>query len=281
MSLRDHLTELRTRLLKAMFWVLVGAIVGWIVYPTILEFLKAPYCDLPADKRFQSAGSTECQLAFFGPLDGFMLRLKVGVVSGIALASPFWLYQLWAFITPGLHRHERRWSMVFVVASSLLFAAGAVLSYFTVSNALELLFDLAGPGTISVIGADKYVSFVMSMLLVFGVSFELPLLVVMLNRVGVLAAARLLKWQRLAIFLIFLFAAVATPSQDPLSMCMLAFPMVLLYEVSVLIAWVHDRRKARREAASPYAGLSDDDASPMDDEMPSRSDNLTSIDDIH
>ncbi|HYT10962.1 MAG TPA: twin-arginine translocase subunit TatC [Mycobacteriales bacterium] len=265
MSLRDHIAELRSRLLKALFFVLLGAVVGWILYPSILDLLKEPYCQLPADRRFQpSAGGATCQLAFFGPLDGFVLRLKVGAICGVILAAPFWLYQVWAFVTPGLRRNERRWSILFVAVSTMLFAAGAVLSYFTIEKALSLLVNLAGSGTVAVIAVPNYVGFVTSMLLVFGVAFELPLLVVMLNLVGVLSAARLRRWQRMAIFLIFVFAAVATPSQDPISMCMLAIPMSVLFEIAVVIAAVHDRRKARREAAESFAHLPDDVASPLE-----------------
>lgn len=263
MSLRDHIAELRSRLLKALLFVLLGAIVGWIFYPQIIDVLKQPYCDLPPDRRFQGAAGG-CQLIFTSPLDGFMLRLKVGAISGVILAAPFWLYQLWAFITPGLRRRERRWTIAFVGLSSLLFAAGAALAYLTIENALALLVGLAGDSALAVIDIVKYMSFVTSMLLVFGVAFELPLLVVMLNLVGVLPAARLRRWQRLAVFLIFVFAAVATPSQDPFSMLMLGIPMALLFEVAVLVAWVHDRRKARREAAESFAELPDDVASPLD-----------------
>ena len=264
MSLRDHIAELRGRLLKALFFVALGAVVGWIFYPQIIDFLKQPYCALPLDRRFQG-NSTECQLIFTSPLDGFMLRLKVGAISGVVLAAPFWLYQLWAFVTPGLHRRERRYTVIFVAVSSLLFVAGAMLAYLTIENALSLLVNLAGDSTLAVLDIVKYMSFVTSMLLVFGVAFELPLLVVMLNLVGVLSAARLRRWQRLSVFGIFVFAAVATPSQDPLSMLMLAIPMAILFELSVLVATIHDRRKAKREAVEAFHDLPDDVASPLDD----------------
>ena len=263
MSLRDHIAELRSRLLKALLFIALGAIVGWILYPQILEILIRPYCALPADQRLLN-GNGECNLLVTAPLDGFVLRLKVGAICGVVLAAPFWLYQLWAFVTPGLHRRERRWTVLFVGLSTVLFAAGAALSYYTIEKALALLIGFAGDSTVAAIDAPKYIGFVTSMLLVFGAAFELPLLVSMLNLVGVLSAARLLRWQRLAIFLIFVFAAVATPSQDPISMCMLAIPMALLFEVAVFFAWLHDRRKARREAAESFGDLSDDVASPLD-----------------
>lgn len=263
MTLRDHIAELRGRLLKALFFVAIGAVVGWILYPQIIDFLKQPYCALPDNRRFQG-GNGDCQLIFTSPLDGFMLRLKIGAISGIILAAPFWLYQLWAFVTPGLHRRERRWTVTFVVVSSVLFVAGAFLAYLTVENALALLVNLAGDSTLAVLDVVEYMSFVTSMLMIFGIAFELPLLVVMLNQVGVLSAARLRRWQRLSVFGIFVFAAVATPSQDPFSMLMLAIPMAILFEISVVIASVHDRRKARRERAESYAELPDDVASPLD-----------------
>src|ERR1700761_659830 len=135
MSLRDHLSELRSRLLKALFFVAIGAVVGWVLYPRILEILIHPYCELPASQRLLS-GDGQCKLIFTSPLDGFVLRLKVGAICGIILAAPFWVYQLWAFITPGLHKRERRWTIGFVFMSTLLFAAGAVISYFTIEKAL-------------------------------------------------------------------------------------------------------------------------------------------------
>ena len=263
MSLRDHIAELRSRLLKALFFVAIGAVVGWILYPRILDILIQPYCQLPASQRLLS-GDGQCKLIFTSPLDGFVLRLKVGAICGILLAAPFWVYQLWAFITPGLHRREKRWTVGFVVMSTLLFAAGAIISYFTIEKALALLVGFAGDSTVAAIDAPKYVSFVTSMLLVFGAAFELPLLVTALNRVGVLSAARLIHWQRMSIFLIFVFAAVATPSQDPISMCMLAVPMCILFEIAVLFAWLHDRRKARRQAEGSFGDLSDDEISPLD-----------------
>lgn len=265
MPLREHLIELRQRLVKALLFIGLGAIVGWVLYPQILEILKEPYCDIPVEHRLQTGPAGTCDLPFFSPLDGFVLRFKVAGIVGMVFSAPFWLYQLWAFITPGLRRHERRWSVVFVASSTVLFAAGAALSYLTLSKALTLLVTIAGEGTVAAIEVTRYIGFVTTMLLVFGVSFELPLLVIMLNLVGVLSAERLLRWQRVAIFLIFVFAAIATPSQDPISMCMLAIPMALLFEAALLIAWLHDRRKARREAVEGFHDLSDDEASPLDD----------------
>jgi len=279
MSLRDHLVELRQRLIKALLFIALGAVVGWLLYPYILDILKEPYCSIPADRRFPPDVNGECKLTFFGPLDGFLLRFKVAAIAGALLSAPFWLYQLWAFVTPGLRRSERRWTVAFVAASTVLFAAGAALSYLTLSKALGLLIATAGEGTVAAIEVTRYLGFVTTMLLVFGVSFELPLLVIMLNLVGILPYRMLAKWQRTAIFLIFVFAAVATPSQDPISMSMLALPMCLLFEGAVLIAFFHDRRRARRDAIESFHALSDDEASPLDT-TPSSLDAVTDVDQV-
>jgi sec-independent protein translocase protein TatC len=265
MPLREHLVELRGRLLKSLLFIAVGAIAGWFLYPHILDVLKEPYCEIPASHRFPPDVNGVCKLTFFGPLDGFLLRFKVAAAAGAVISAPLWLYQIWAFVTPGLHRNERRWTIVFVATSTLLFLAGAVVSYFTLSKALTLLIGTAGEGTVAAIEVTRYLGFVMTMLLVFGVSFELPLLVVLLNLIGILPYRLLKRWQRTAIFLIFVFAAVATPSQDPISMSMLALPMCVLFESAVLIAFVHDRRKERRRALESFADLPDDVASPLDE----------------
>ena len=146
MSLRDHIAELRGRLLKALLFVGLGAVVGWILYPQILDVLKEPYCAAPAGPAVEPerGRGEECKLVFTAPLDGFVLRLKVGAICGVILAAPFWLYQLWAFVTPGLHRRERRWTVLFVGLLHVLFPAGAVLSYFTIEKALALLVGFAG-----------------------------------------------------------------------------------------------------------------------------------------
>jgi len=279
MSLRDHLVELRQRLIKALLFIALGAVVGWLLYPYILDILKEPYCSIPAERRFPPDVNGECKLTFFGPLDGFLLRFKVAGIAGALLSAPLWLYQLWAFVTPGLRRSERRWTVAFVAASTVLFAAGAALSYLTLSKALGLLITTAGEGTVAAIEVTRYLGFVTTMLLVFGVSFELPLLVIMLNLVGILPYRVLAKWQRTAIFLIFVFAAVATPSQDPISMSMLALPMCLLFEGAVLVAFVHDRRRARRDAIESFHALSDDEASPLDT-TPSSLDAVTDVDQV-
>ena len=265
MPLTEHLRELRNRLAKALLAFAVGTIICFIFYGPIFDWLIQPYCDLPPKTRGDfSAGDQDCQLAFFGVLDAFMIRLKISMIAGAVVSAPVWLYQLWSFITPGLHRHERRWSLTFVSLSLVLFAVGGFCAYLTLSKGLSLLLGFGGDGLVSVLDVNKYLSYVIAMLLVFGLSFELPLLVTMLNLAGVVSTARLRSWRRAEIFLVFVFAAVVTPSQDPFTMLALGLPMTFLYEVALLIGWLNDRRKARRGDTSPYAGLDDDETSPLD-----------------
>lgn len=269
MPLVDHLRELRNRLAKSVLIIIAGAIVALFFYDQILDFLKRPYCSLPIEHRFSPDGDpNNCALAFTSPLEGFVRRIKLSALAGVVLTAPLWLYQIWAFVAPGLKRSEKRYTVIFVVVSSVLFACGAVLSYFTLSKGLEILVKSAGDGTFALFTVDNYLGFVNTMLLVFGASFEVPLLVVMLNVIGVLSYERLRRWQRLSVFLIFVFAAIVTPSQDPFTMCALAVPMALLFEGAVLFAFIHDRRKARREAVESFHDLPDDVASPLDTTPP-------------
>lgn len=264
MTLLEHIIELRNRMVKAAIIIVLGAIVGWILYPHLLDILKEPYCSLPKDKRYSGTGANECDLVFTGPLDGFMIRIKIGAIAGIIMTGPLWLYQIWAFITPGLKKNERKYTLTFIAASTVLFAMGMTLAYFTLHKGLHLLVSAAGEGTVALLAVDKYLSFVNMMLMIFGASFEVPLLVVMLNMVGILSYERLMKWQRAAIFCIFVFAAVVTPSGDPFTMCALAVPMVILFEGAVVIARFHDKRKAARVAADNFHDIPDDEASPLD-----------------
>ncbi|MCW2602087.1 MAG: tatC, partial [Pseudonocardiales bacterium] len=199
-------------------------------------------------QRFPGIKAQNCDLVFTEPLGGLTTRLKVSVIAGAVLTAPLWLWQIWAFVTPGLHRHERRYAIIFVSAATVLFAGGVSLSYFTLKKGLQVLIGSAGDSVQALLTANSYISFVTLMLLVFGAAFQLPLLVVMLNRVGVLPYSVLRRSQRIAIFLIFVFTAVATPSGDPFTMLAMAVPVCILFEVSVLIARVHDARKARRDA---------------------------------
>jgi sec-independent protein translocase protein TatC len=267
MSVMDHLRELRRRVIVMVLIVAAGAIIGWIFYPQILSILKHPYCQIPPSRRFPP-NSSSCDLIFFQPLAGFTTRLKVAFIAGAVITAPLWLYQIWAFVVPGLRRTERKYTLIFIAASTALFAAGVSLAYLILSKGLRVLIGAAGPGTAALLDVNSYLSFVVLMLVVFGAAFELPLLVVLANFAGALPSRWLRKSQRIAIFLIFVFAAVATPSTDPFSMTAMAVPMCLLYEGAVLIATIHDRRKARRKAEQQAAAVLADDVPSTVDPIP-------------
>jgi len=260
MSLMEHIRELRNRLLKALLGLALGMVVGLIFFEPVWTFIERPYCKIPHQQRL--LGTDGCTLVMNGLFDGFFLHLKIMFVVGLIVSSPIWLYQLWAFIAPGLYARERRWTWVFVGTSVPLFAVGAAFAYFAMTNGLRFLLDLVPSGAAALITVDTYLGYAMAMLLIFGLAFELPLIIVILNLAGVLTHERLRKWRRLMIFGVFAFAAVAVPSPDPFSMLLLAVPCVLLIELAELFVWANDRRRARRP--SIYAGLGDDEISPLD-----------------
>lgn len=257
MPLMEHLRELRNRLIKAILGLLAGMVVGWIFFGPIWDFLKRPYTKLPTEHCLGG----KCDLVVHGIFDGFFVHLKVAMMVGAVLSSPIWLYQLWAFIAPGLYRKERRWTYVFMTAAVPLFVVGAGLAYLTMDKGLQIFIGLAPGDTTVLVGVQDYLGYAMAMLLIFGLTFELPLFVVVLNVAGVLTHQRIRTSRKMLIFGIFVFAAVATPSQDPFTMLALALPTVFLFELAEVFAYFHDRRKAA--APDPYEGLSDDEASPL------------------
>jgi sec-independent protein translocase protein TatC len=268
MPLMGHLRELRNRVVKAAAALLIGTAVGLIpaVFDRIWAFVERPFC------QAQVHGITGChrlghQLIFTGVLDPFMQRVEVAFFFGLIVTCPIWLYQVWAFIAPGLYRREKRWTYAFVGTAAPLFVAGAAIAYFAMSRGLGYLLGLTPTGVNNFIQVPTYLSYFVAMILGFGLAFELPLTMVILSLAGVLTHERFARWRRMIIFLVFVFAGIASPSPDPLTMLLLAGPCVVLVEVAEVVIWATDRRRARRPAL--YAGLSDDELSPLDLDLPS------------
>lgn len=228
MSLIEHLTELRRRLVMSVIAVALGAVIAFVLYNHILNFLIHPYCSI-------SAKHQKCTLFIQDPLEGFATRLKVAGYVGLFLASPVVLFQTWRFITPGLHPKEKKYAIPFVLSSILLFIFGAVIAMLTFPQALHFLIAVGGPNLATIFSPAKYLNLILLMIVAFGVAFEFPVVLVFLELAGVLSTARLKKWRRPAIVVIFIIAAVITPSQDPYSLFAMAIPMCLFYEAAILI----------------------------------------------
>ncbi|MCX5064835.1 twin-arginine translocase subunit TatC [Micromonospora lupini] len=258
MTLIEHVRELRNRLFRASLAIMIGFGFGiWLAEP-VRHLLSQPYCDLPGSKD----ASGKCLFVQLGPADLFLLNLKIGLWVGLIIAAPIWLYQLWAFIAPGLHRHERRYAYAFTALAAPLFAAGAVLAFFVTAKGLEFLMNVSGDDISTTLEVTRYISFVTNLILLFGVAFEFPLIVLMLNFVGIASAKRLLSWWRVAIFVFFAFSAVVTPTPDPFGMTALAACLSTLYFAAVGVAFINDRRRGRGKEV--YAGLDDDEVSPLE-----------------
>jgi sec-independent protein translocase protein TatC len=240
MTLGEHLRELRSRVAKAVLALTVGTIVGYAVFPQILDLLIAPYCEIPANVR---AG--ECNLIALRPLEPFSVRIRTSLVIGLFVGGPIIFYQLWRFITPGLTPKERRWSLPFVVLSQLMAAFGIAFAYFVIPNALRVLLSLGGPQIEPMLSATEYLSFFLAMCLAFALVFEVPLVLVSLAFVGVVNASGLRRARPYAVVTMVVASAIITPTTDAVTLLLVAGPMWLFYELSILIAWLIARRRAR------------------------------------
>lgn len=252
MTLRDHLAELRTRIVRAALAVVVGVIIVMAFYDPVLRFLSRPYTDLCERK-----GPDFCsgKLSTLSALDGFSTRISISLYGGLFLAFPVILWQIWRFVVPGLHAKEKKYAIPFILSTIVLFALGGFIAYWTLDLALEFLISWSGSDVTQLFEIEKYISLVGLMIAAYGIGFEFPVLLVFLQLVGVLSPQTLLKGWRYAIMVIFLIAAVITPSGDPFSMLALAIPMTVFYLISVVIGLVLQKRKKAKEAADG----SDDD----------------------
>ncbi|MCW2794272.1 MAG: Sec-independent protein translocase TatC [Nocardioides sp.] len=257
MALGDHLRELRARLIRAALFLVLTFAVSLFFYDQLLELVLGPYnhARVALDQKTQTtayvAGAT-------GPL---MLQLKLCGVAAIVVSSPYWLYQIWGFIVPGLHAHERKWSRIFAAVAGPLFFAGVATGYYVLPKGLEVLIGFTPAQLESLVEFGEYFSFLTRMLLVFGISFEIPLFVIMLSLAGVVTGKQIGRYRPWIVLGTFVFAAVATPSTDPFSMLMLAIPMLVLFLLAEVIARFIDRARGRGTESTDQ--WSDDEVSPL------------------
>ena len=233
MTVVEHLTELRRRIIISVIAVSLGAIVCFIFSEAIIRFFVNYYRDATHGEKNA--------LIFLGPLDAFLTRIKIATYGGIVLALPVWLFELWRFITPGLNPNEKRYAIPFIFSSIVLFALGGFIALLTLPKALEFLLDIGGSQLRPELTADKYLGLVSLMIIAFGVAFEFPVVLVFLLLARVLTTQQLRRWRRPAILIIVVFAAVITPSQDPYSLFAMAVPMYIFYELSIIIGRVLKR----------------------------------------
>ena len=245
MPLLEHLAELRNRIIKAVIAVAIGATIGWIIYPWVLDFLTEPLTQISENLRL-----TDGKLLLTGPMEGFFLRIKISTYLGIALAMPVILYQLWKFIAPGLYQNERRYGLSFVVSAMVLFVLGAAVAYLTLPKALQFLASIGGDSFVAAYTGPEYLTLIVYMMLAFGLGFEFPIVVVFLQLIGVVNSRQLRDFRRFALVIITIIAAVITPSTDPYSMLALAIPMMIFYEVSIVIGRIRERRLRKAAAAA-------------------------------
>jgi sec-independent protein translocase protein TatC len=248
MPLLSHLNELRSRAFKSAIGITLASCIGWVFYEKIIARLANPICDLEAAT---AAGDKSCGILYIngvlGPLD---LKFKISVLLGIIIASPVWLYQIWAFISPGLHKKERRNSIFFVMGAVPFFAVGIFAGYLVLPIAIEVLLSFTPSSLTNLVKFDDYLTFVTQLILVFGIAFELPVFLIALNLAGILSGRSILRPWRYAIFGITLFSAIATPTGDPITLFFLAGPLILLYLAAGGISLLVDKARLKRKNRS-------------------------------
>ncbi|MEX1165014.1 MAG: twin-arginine translocase subunit TatC [Nitriliruptor sp.] len=243
MTLLEHLHEVRSRVLRAAIALALGTVVGYLVFPAVLELLLDPFCRAQAVLRPELS---DCNLVALRPLEAFSARMKTSVVIGLFVGGPVIFYQLWRFITPGLTRRERRLALPFVLLSQVMFAVGLVFAYVVIPQGLRILLGMAGDRVETFLSVEEYLSFFLTTSVAFGLVFELPLVLIFLSLVGVVSCASLRRARPYAMVAIVVVAAIITPTTDAITLLLMAGPMALFYELSILAAWVIERRRRRR-----------------------------------
>ena len=257
MSIGEHLKELRKRIVRSSLAILVVALIVWNFYPHFFAIIRHPFDLVQADHP-------NAILALPGVTSGFSMQLRVTLAAAIVMSSPIWLYQLWRFIAPGLHAHERKWAYVFTAVAVPLFAAGVILAYSVMPQMLNVLYSFTPDDVSNVTSVENYINFFLQIVVFFGVGFLLPLVLVMLNFAGILTGARIKASWRWIILGSFMFGAIATPNGDPVGMTIIAVPMIALTVIAMSIALLNDKRRAKRNLHTGTDQWSDDEASPLD-----------------
>ena len=262
MPLMDHLRELRNRVVKVILVIVVGMIVALVFSDQTWNFVVHPFCSavIRGQSGCHRAGD---QLVVNGVFDAFFLRIKIAFFLALIATCPIWLYQLWAFIAPGLYSREKKWAYFFVATAAPLFVGGAFLAYLVMDRGLHYLLGLTPAGVLNLPSVDTYLGYFTGMIVGFGIAFELPLVIVLLNVVGILTHERFRKWRRMMIFLIFLVCGIVNPSPDPYTMLLLGGLSVVLVEFAEVFVYFNDKRRARRNP-NPYEGLADDELAPIE-----------------
>jgi sec-independent protein translocase protein TatC len=263
MPLMDHLRELRNRVVKIALAVIAGAAVSWAFYNRIWAFMQRPYCQAVGYCKVNTLGHS---LFYNGVTDAFYLHIKVSIIAGAIITSPIWLYQLWAFVAPGLYSREKRWTYAFLGTAVPLFGLGCFFAFLAMSRGLNFFLSMSG-GLTAFFTADSYLAYWIAIIVGFGLCFEVPLFLVILNLARIITHERFRKWRRTIIFLVFLFAGIASPSPDPLTMLLLGGVVAVLVEVAELLIYLNDKRYARNHP-DLYAELSDDELAPVETPEP-------------
>lgn len=268
MALVEHLRELRNRLGVSLLALAVCVVVALVFREEVFDLLKRPYCQTEVAREAAERSGNQCELFAFGTFEQFSVSLRISLIAGAVASAPVWLYQLGAFITPALHRHEKRYAAAFLGAALVLFTTGTVFAYFTISRGLQFLLSFGGEGIVTLPSIQSYLSFVTLTLVAFGVAFLFPVIVLFLNVAGVFPSSRMRAWRRGMVVGIAVASAVLTPSQDPFTFLAMALPLYALYEACILIARVRERAMRRRRALDPDAQalelLGDDETSVID-----------------